>query len=463
MRWNELNEMQRLVKDTEEARRTLAHLDPETLKNLTQPQGSSINQMIKEIARKQLTLPEGADHPVSDFFRGQSVVAEFLETQSRVLINQERINELVNSVADTHSVRELLLNLPKALPGIESALDPFRNLRESYITGLQGWENLGQHIIQENLGYPRAELAALAAANWSINVREIVERIATLGAVQNQPNIAALMLEPAFAYGRFATATIRQLQQASEPERNALEGSLFLAEEQIVRITATQATVSETSEKEEEDTHPSAQISFDLFEAQQRELLARKAEVPPEADQPALVNLSPSAELFDRCYKCYVLIDYCNGASCARSGGNIFTPATSWLLIGLALAGKITRDRSSFKDFVLNFYNLLYESVSPRKRPLKDGLVTEAEYRVIEVLKDFRNKWLVHDATQGSAVSVGDDRRIITEHLAWLGAARMPLEQAEFELLQRRLLDEIEAFLALLVARLSPPPTGGES
>jgi hypothetical protein len=454
--------MQRLVKQAEEATHNLARIDPETLKNLTQPQGSSINQIINEIARKQLSRPRGAEHPVSDFFRNRTAVSEFLETHSRVHINQQRINEIVNSLVDTHSVRELLLNLPKAVPGIESALEPFRNLRESYITGLREWENLGQQIIQQNLGYDRAELAALAAANWGTNVREIVERITTLTTVQSRPHLAALMLEPALAYGRFATATISRLQQASEPERNALEGSLFLAEEQIVRVTAAQESIIEAPKEEEEDTHSNPQASFDLFEAQQRELLSRKDEVPSEAEQPALINLSPSAELFERCYRCYALIDYCNRASCAKGAGNIFNPATSWLLISLALAGKITRDRESFRDFVVNFYNLLYESVSPRKRPIKDGLVTEGEFRVIEVLKDFRNKWLVHDATQGSDTAIGDDHRIITRHLAWLSITRVPLDVAEFERLQRRLLDEIEAYLALLVSRLSPP-VGGES
>jgi hypothetical protein len=466
------NEIQRILRETEDARRaleetrhireTLDRVDSATLRAIREQQNFGVNSMVNEIIRQNLLRNEGRDHAISEYFKRRSAVDEFLETHSRVLRNQARINEIVNSVSDAHSVKELLLNLPQALPGLESALQPYRKLHESYITGIRGWENLGQQIIQQNLGYRRAEQAALAAVNWGTNVQEIVERITTLDAIQRRPDFAALMLEPAFAYGRFATATMSRLPQASEPEQNALEGSLILAEDQIVRITATQESMIETSEEEDEgDTQPSTRLSFDLFEEQQGELLSRKEEVPPEADFPTLVNLSPSAELFERCNRCFILIDYCNGASCDRGGGNIFNPATSWLLISAALAGKITRDRNSFKDFVLNFYNLLYESVSPRRRLLRDGLVTEAEYRVIEVLKDFRNKWLVHDATQGSAAGVGDDRRIITDHLSWLGTPRLPLESVEFELLQQRLFDEIEAFLALLVSRLSPPPPPG--
>ena len=139
-----------------------------------------------------------------------------------------------------------------------------------------------------------------------------------------------------------------------------------------------------------------------------------------------------------------------------RAYEDIFNPSTSWLTISAALLGNVSRDQATFKEFVLNFYLLLYESVSPRKRLLQSGLVTEAENRVIEVLKDFRNKWLVHDSTQGMPATVEENRRVVAGHLSWLGAARPLLTPAEYAGLQRRILEEIEVFLALLSERLGP-------
>lgn len=467
MRWDEI---QRMLRDTEDARRafdstrhireTFEHLDPGALRALEEQRKYGVSNMVNEIVRQQL-LRGGRDHAITEHFRNHSAVDEMLIRQSRVLENQARIHDLVNSATAGLSTRELLRDFGRTMPDVERALRYHHDLRESYSGALQHWDRL---LSRPGLSEFLEQQAALSAATWGTSVNEIVERIVAMDGLSGRPHLAARMLEPAFAYGRFATDTVTLLDRAgSEQETNALSGSLVLADEQLVKITAVQEAVVEApEEKEEAEGESSTPVLYGHFEVQRQDLLSRRAEVPGEAAYPVLVTLSPSAELFERCHRCFVLIDYCNGAGRDRGVGNIFNPATSWLSISIGLAGRIARDRDGLRNFVLNFYNLLYESVTPRRRLLREGLVTEAEYRVIEALKDFRNKWLVHDATQGEDASVDEDRRIMAGHLEWLGFRRTPLTPDEFERLQWRLLDEVEAFLALLVDRLSPPAVEDE-
>ena len=465
MGWNEWKNMMRdaeaarhILKDTYGVSETFDEIDSATVKMVKEQQTYSVSISVNEIVRQHLARTEDRrDHAISDYFKEHAVVSKLFGSESRVFENRAKISELIDSVTAGSSAHELLLKFGKILPDVEHALRPYDSMRETYLRTLRQWNSLGQRLEQQSISAQLAEQAALSAATWGTSVNEIVKRLTVLENLKTHPSLAASMLGPAFAYGRFASETVTLLEAArTVQETSALSGSLVLADEQIIQITALQETLIEAPDEEEEEKSPTT-VVYNLFNGQQRDLLSRKAEVPLGASYSVLTTFSPSAEVFERCRECLALMEYCNAASRTRTGRDIFNPATSWLMIIANLLGNVAHDRTSFMNFALNFYNLLYESVRPRKRLLQESLVTEPENRVIEVLKDFRNKWLVHDASQGTDQTIQEDRRIVADHFAWLGIPRMPVTREEYGQLQLRLLEEIEVFLALLVNRLAPP------
>jgi hypothetical protein len=466
------NEIERMLRDTQDARRVLENtrhareafdrLDSNTLRAFNAQQNYGVNSMVEEIIKRQLLRSHDHEHAIPEYFKNRSLIGEMSINQSRLLESQLRINDIVNSATSGISSHDVLQKISRTHPEIETALRAHRDLSETYVRSIQRWENLGERLNQPGVSDLLAQQAAFSAVTWGASINEVVERIVALNGLNASSHVASRLLEPAFAYGNFASATIELLQHAHTfEEKNALSGSLVLADQQIIKITAVQDTfVDEVEQDEDESTSPAF---YSLFDSQQRELLSRRAEVPSDAPYPLLITLSPSAELFEQCNRCFVLIEYCNAVNREHGGDDIFNPATSWLTITSGLLSNIARDRQSFKEFALNLYNLLYESVSPRKYLLIQGLVTEAENRVIEVLKNFRNKWLIHDSTQGSNATIEENRKVVAADLRWLGAPRWPLTADEYARLQSRLLQEVEAFLALLVYRLAPPAQEAEN
>ncbi|HUS09882.1 MAG TPA: hypothetical protein VMZ30_05390 [Pyrinomonadaceae bacterium] len=464
MNWNEI---QRMLRDTEDARRVLENsryareafdrLDSNTLRVLKEQQKYGVGSVVEEIVKRQLLRSHDHDHAISEYFKNRSLIGEMSINQSRLLESQLRINDIVNSASSGISSHDVLQKISRTHhPEIETALRAHRDLSETYVRSIQRWEKLGERLNQPGVSDLLAQQAAFSAVTWGASINEIVERIVALNGLNAPSYVAARMLEPAFAYGHFASATVELLQQARTiEETNALSGSLVLADQQIIKITAVQdAFIDEVEQGEDE---PASPVFYNRFDTQQRELLFRRREVPAGAAYPLLITLSPSAELFEQCSRCFILIEYCNAASREHGGDDIFNPATSWLTITSGLLGNIACDRQTFKEFVLNLYNLLYESVSPRKYLLNQGLVTEAENRVIDVLKNFRNKWLIHESTQGSNATIEENRKVVAADLRWLGAPRWPVTADEYARLQSRLLQEVEAFLALLFDRVARP------
>ncbi len=469
MNWDEIDRMlrdtadaRRVLENTRHAREVFDRLDSNTLRALNQQQSLGVGSMVEEIVKQQLLRRHEHEHAISEYFKNRSFIGEMSINQSKLLENQLRMKDLVNSATSGISAHDVLQNVSRTRPEIEIALQARRDLNETYVRSIQRWENLAGRLNQSGVSDLLAQQAAFSAVTWGTSINEIVERIVALNGLNPPSFVAARMLEPAFAYGRFASATVELLQQARTiEETNALSGSLVLANHQIIKITAVQESFVDEVEREEDES--ASPVFYNPFDTQQRELLFRRREVPSSADYPLLITLSPSAELFERCNRCFVLIEYCNAASRENGGDDIFNPATSWLTITSGLLGNITHDRQTFKEFALNFYNLLYESVSPRKYLLNQGLITEAENRVIDVLKNFRNKWLIHDSTQGGNVTIEENRKVVAADLRWLGLPRVPVTAAEYARLQTRLLEEIEAFLALLVDRLAPPAQEAEN
>lgn len=460
------NEIERMLRDTADARRVMENtrhareafdrLDSNALRAFNAQQNYGVNSVVEEIIKRQLVRSNDHEHAISEYFKNRSLIGDMSINQSRLIENQLRINDIVNSATTGISSRDALQNISKTLPEIETTLRAHHDLNETYVRSIQRWENLGQRLNQLGVKELVAQQAAFSAVTWSASINEIVESIVALNGLNAPSYIAARMLEPAFAYGHFASATVELLQQARTiEETNALSGSLVLADQQIIKITSIQDTF--VDEVEQDQDEPASPVFYNRFATQQRELLFRRREVPSGAAYPLLITLSPSAELFEQCNRCFVLIEYCNAASREHGGGDIFNPATSWLTITSGLLGNIARDRQTFKEFVLNLHNLLYESVSPRKYLLNQGLVKGDENRVIDVLKNFRNKWLIHDSTQGSNATIEENRKVVAADLSWLGVPRVPVTADEYAQLQSRLLQEVEAFLALLVDRLAPP------
>jgi hypothetical protein len=260
-------------------------------------------------------------------------------------------------------------------------------------------------------------------------------------------------VQPSRIFTSFSNRTFKRLQEeTSEREQNVLTGSLILAEDQLIDAAATCETTVVVPIDGETSSPPSI---YNNFGVQQQDLLANMGvTVRPQPEQ--LLELSPAAQLIARSRRCVSLVAYCNKANCLRGGKDIFKPTTRFVEACNDLPWIVAQDQHTLANFVESLYFILYEAAGARElRFMTQGFMGIDDCDAVMSVKFLRNKWLSHDPDHGSEGDVRRTWRDLSECLNQLGIAKMPLTAADFMHLQRRVLEEVEAFLEQLVSRIN--------
>lgn len=300
---------------------------------------------------------------------------------------------------------------------------------------------------------PFASHVIEASLAWRVSTEALTERFGVLNLTNSHPRLAQRLVQPSWIFTSFSNRTFKRLQEeTSEREQNVLTGSLILAEDQLIDAATTLETTVVVPIDGETSSRPSI---YNNFGVQQQDLLANVGmTVRPEPEQ--LRELSPAAQLIARSRRCVSLVAYCNKANCLRGGKDIFKPTTRFVEACNDLPWIVAQDQHTLANFVESLYFILYEAAGARElRFMTQGFMGIDDCDAVMSVKFLRNKWLSHDPDHGSEGDVRRTWRDLSECLNQLGIAKMPLTAADFMHLQRRVLEEVEAFLEQLVSRIN--------
>jgi hypothetical protein len=342
------------------------------------------------------------------------------------------------------------------LRDLQQTFSPTRQILDQINTSGTRWLEVVS-AATERAASPFTARAIESSLAWRISTESIAERMRSLDLFNTHPRLTERLVQPSVVYTRFATGTLERIDQTTdEPERNALGGSLVLAEEQMVESASMLETTIVVPVEADSIIVPGI---YNSFTVQQGELLAHGA-VPANANPPQLVEISPSARLTSLSRRCVSLVTHCNKANSLRGGPDIFKPTTKFVEACNDLPWTVAQDQHTLANFVEGLYFMLYEAAGARTlRFITEGFVEADECEAIWTVKFLRNKWLSHDPDHGSE---GDARRTwrnLSEALAQLGVTNMPQSPVDFMYVQRRVLEEVEKFLQLLTERINSAPS----
>ena len=307
-----------------------------------------------------------------------------------------------------------------------------------------------------------ATLSFLTSAISISTTSAMLREFSGLDAVRGRARELEQLLQPTFAYDRFASRTLAMLRDAeSESYAAALAGSIFLASEQNIRLNSLMQPFIERAYGESFDLSafaPKRRPVVNRFRVQRDELLEQD-QVPEEADYETLAPLAPSADLFEQARRCFELIGTCEEASQTCNGKSVFKFTPALVLSFANLLGTVACSRATLTLVVENLYIVLYEAAGKdHLRYIENGYVTKDECEVIWRIKHLRNKWLSHDADHGSDSDIKKSWRTRKEALEWFGFNQMPNVKDDYALIHRLLLNKVEEFLKILLERIAAPP-----
>lgn len=296
-----------------------------------------------------------------------------------------------------------------------------------------------------------------AAFAWDSSIRQLTARLAETGVLAGRADLSARLLLPHRSYTRFVGNTARRIDQAEDPvDAEALEASIFVAEEHLVATTDALARVI-APVMDEQPLPPPYRPS--VFRVQQQELLALTRPIE-RGDDRALIP-PPAAEYGSVAAQVMCLIADCNEAARVVNGIEVFKPTTRLVHSCGVLASVVPMGRETFAQFVDALYFALYEAAGEDKlRFLKEngGVFEREECDFIFWVKFLRSKWLRHDPDHGDETKIKKSWRDVSQVFDHLGLGRYPHRGEDFRLLHRSLLDEAFGFLSELLTRLAGSP-----
>ncbi len=234
----------------------------------------------------------------------------------------------------------------------------------------------------------------------------------------------------------------------------------MLADTQAIRtnslLTALGAHLRRPSEIEPTPIVVLPRAVINRYRLQREELISQEEGVPEDADYETLVELAPSAGLFDTARRCMELIGLCDEANQTCAGETIFKLTPMFILSFAGLLGTVAQNRVTLAQVVEALYIVLYEAAGKDKlRYLERNYLTREECEVVWKIKHLRNKWLSHDAEHGSDRDIRESRQLRLEALKWLGFERIPTQRNEYACLHGLLLEKVHEFLTLLLTRIA--------
>jgi general stress protein YciG len=339
------------------------------------------------------------------------------------------------------------------LDALQENFSTCKNLQRNFDSSRQAWADVVRLLSEWNS--PRAYKNFIRASLiWDAAVNHLTLRMNESALTSTSPYLAEKLLEPCFAFSRFATRTIEELENAAgELQGNALSASLLIAEQQIKGSACLQDMAMnlpvERPIRNKETVFEKESKILDVFEGQQRELLSASY-ISIDVNYDQITALSPSASVAKQCSRCLYLIMQCNGGGKSERRKEPVKFTKDSLEAYVRLPWMVARDSASFAAFVTYFWTLC-EWIGLDEEPYFTGdLPREDLYKPVWILKHLRDSF-VH---LGSALrsrkqplTLGRDSK---EALSLLGFSSLPDSPEGFTRLQQTLLNGIEPVLGSL-------------
>ena len=289
---------------------------------------------------------------------------------------------------------------------------------------------------------------------WNSSLDRALEALTGIDQVIRDQMLTVRMLEPYMAMGLFLQATGERLEQVkTKEEESALAGSLLLAQEQAI-ISA--AFLQDALQPPQGRQRIIPQPPLNSLGVQQEELLKSKG-VPTNPDYATLLSLSPAAAVQRQISKILALVAACNDAVLILNpkSEHIFKPTNRVLASYAQLPWIAVVDHTTLGSFIDGLFFIFYEGAGSQQLRFMRYL-GDAECRVIWALKHLRNRFLRHDPEHGAPTDIRKAWTELREDFAWLGVQHIPLQTSvEYQLIQQRVLDELEQFLSQLLAAIN--------
>ena len=291
---------------------------------------------------------------------------------------------------------------------------------------------------------------------------QMVEALKRNALLSVRQDFVSRLLLPHGVYGDFSRRTIERMGASTDAvEIKTLGYSLRLAEYQLL---ATVEPVVDLMEEAKGDSEDGATVGDGLLTVpfvQQEELLAQDTPLEGDTLSQALAR-SETAQLTDLGRRVVQLVPKCNEAARIALGREVFKPTNRCIESCTSLPWTLASDKASLGNVVDYLFWVFYEGAGDQNLRFHTGgggpLAAE-ECNVVFWVKFLRNKWLRHDPDHGEEPKIKKSWGDVGETLRSLGIKHLPVAEQHFRFIHRRLLEEAEAFLRLLLERLTATAT----
>ena len=328
---------------------------------------------------------------------------------------------------------------------------------------LAGHQALWQQSIQQSLSLvgkmellaPCIQKALMVQGAASEQLIQALKRSPLLNIRQD---LASCLFVPQGVFADFARQTIQRIGTApSDAVAKPLQCSLGLAEFQLLESVEPLTALVEGAVAEQEGGLITPKADLVVPFVQQDEMLASGAALE-EDDLSAAVANSDAARLCDLARRVLQLVPLCNEAGRIALGHEIFKPTNRCIESCARLPWTLANDKSTLGDIVDYLFWMLYEGAGDDKLRFHvdgNGPLASDECNAVFWVKFLRNKWLRHDPDHGKESKIDESWQNVGEALASLGLKHLPVTEQDFRFIHRRLLEEAERFLKLLLGKLT--------
>jgi hypothetical protein len=270
-------------------------------------------------------------------------------------------------------------------------------------------------------------------------------------------DVASRLFVSQSVFADFARRTIQQMGSApTEALAKSLQCSLGLAESQLLETVGHITTLVGKAVADGDVGLIIPESSLVVPFEQQAEIVAAGVEEDDEFAS-ALMS-SDAARMCRRAIRVLLLVTQCNEAARIALGHEVFKPTNRIMESCTCLPWTMAKDKTTLGNVVDYLFWTLYEGAGDDKLRFHvdaKGPLVDAECDAVFWIKYLRNKWLRHDPDHGKDAKIEKSWKDVGEALSGLGLGHLPVTEEEFRFIQRRLLEEAEAFLTLLLNRLT--------
>jgi hypothetical protein len=291
---------------------------------------------------------------------------------------------------------------------------------------------------------------------------QMVEAFKRNALLSVRQDFASRLLLPHGVYGDFSRRTIERMGASTDTvEVKKLGYSLRLAESQLLATVEPVVDLLNEAKGDPEDGVAVEDSLLTVPFVQQEELLAQDTPLTGDTLSQALAS-SDTAQIADLGRRVVQLVPKCNEAARIALGREVFKPTNRCIESCTSLPWTLASDKASLGNVVDYLFWVFYEGAGAQDLRFHTGgggpLAAE-ECSVVFWVKFLRNKWLRHDPDHGGEPKIRKSWAEVGETLKTLGIKHLPVTEQHFRFIHRRLLEEAEAFLCLLLERLTAATT----